>query len=316
MENVYVYTIKEDNTISLKRVYGNHPVLQIPSTIDGMIVSEIGAYCFSLNNKLKGNECYTESNLFGLSELCGNNIQSVVLPDGIIRIDSFAFYNCRKLKSITFSDSIKEIGSDVFLNCSSLHDIYVSCSYQKPTVLKYVLRQMSWDVEVHFLDEVTLLFPEYFEVYDVIGPAHVFGMNIEGEGYRCRQCFKNNCIQLEEYDSVFSKLSQEESVSTSCRFALNRLLYPKELNNELLYKSFIQQHSLDASLIVLKKEIDVFNQKSQLEKMIQNNYIDLDTMNVLIDYASKHEMVEILTYLIQWKKQYFIKKKTYDFEDF
>lgn len=81
------------------------------------------------------------------------------------------------------------IGSDVFMNCLRLNHIYYDCSIFDVTFLKQILTQITWDVEVHFLDS-SIFYPEYNGGYDEVGPAHIFALNIEGEGFRMRQCLK------------------------------------------------------------------------------------------------------------------------------
>ena len=77
-----------------------------------------------------------------------------------------------------------------------------------------------------------LLFPEYYESYDEIAPAHVFGRNIEGEGFRARQCVRAGEIDFALYDSIFQKACAEERETTLNRLALNRLCYPVGLTGE------------------------------------------------------------------------------------
>ena len=48
-----------------------------------------------------------------------------IIPDGIIEIDSFAFYNCTHLKSINIPDSVTVIEDYVFDNCTNLQSIYI-----------------------------------------------------------------------------------------------------------------------------------------------------------------------------------------------
>lgn len=305
----YCYEVKEDGTIRLLRVFGNVSMIEIPSSIDHRIVSEIGEYCFSRTNK-KG---FKSKHLL---EIAGENVESISLPSTITKINSFAFYNCRKCFEIKFFNPVMEIGSDVFLNCNSLHSISMMCNHDTITSLKLILKQINWQVDVHFLDAV-LSFPEYYENYNVIGPAHIFGMNISGEGYRARQCFKNNQFMIHEYDDVFSKLCIEESKKVLCHFALNRFLFPCDCNEHHLqqYIDYIQRNSLDTSLpILLDDEINKENKIWILNKLI--HYMDVSCLNQLIEKASELDMIEISTYLIQWKKEYFTVKNTYNFEDF
>ena len=56
--------------------------------------------------------------LFAFASL--ENIEHVVLPEGITEIPIEAFYNCKNLKSITIPDSVKSIGTNAFYGCSNL----------------------------------------------------------------------------------------------------------------------------------------------------------------------------------------------------
>ncbi len=46
--------------------------------------------------------------------------ESCVIPEGVTRIGSFAFYRCHNLKEITFPDGLLEIGRGAFLSCNHL----------------------------------------------------------------------------------------------------------------------------------------------------------------------------------------------------
>ena len=48
------------------------------------------------------------------------DVESVILPDSISRIESHAFYGCRKLKDITFGNSLNYIGNSAFEDCINL----------------------------------------------------------------------------------------------------------------------------------------------------------------------------------------------------
>ena len=77
-----------------------------------------------------------------------------------------------------------------------------------------------------------------------IAPAdYVFGRNIEGEGFRARQCVRAGEIDFALYDSIFQKACAEERETTLNRLALNRLCYPVELTGEKrqMYESYIRR---------------------------------------------------------------------------
>ena len=47
-------------------------------------------------------------------------ITSVVIPSGVVQIQSLAFFNCSELTSVTLPASVREIADDAFSGCSSL----------------------------------------------------------------------------------------------------------------------------------------------------------------------------------------------------
>ncbi|MDO4466383.1 MAG: leucine-rich repeat domain-containing protein [Bacillota bacterium] len=298
-EYMYQYKIKSDNSAILYRIYGTDMNIVLPKEIDGHPLSEIGPYCFSASNHIpKDVLCTTLTD--NLYELCGNQVESVEFPNTIRSIGSHAFYNCKNLKQITISSSLQELGYDAFVNATKLHDIYIQEHSSTPTIIRYLLRQITWDVDIHFQDQ-TLFYPEYYEVYDEIGPAHIFGMNIQGEGFRLRQCIKNDIVHLEEYDSVFEKLCIEESPKTLMHFALIRSLQKPDL-----YKTYILEHQKD----LLKIDLEL----SVIEHLLKHQAITKESFDTLL---TQSESPQRTTQLIAWKKKYFsIQKSTYSFEDF
>lgn len=56
----------------------------------------------------------------------GRNVTSVIIPDTVVEIDSYAFKNCAYLKSIYIPGSVEKIGNGAFDNCFSLSNIIVA----------------------------------------------------------------------------------------------------------------------------------------------------------------------------------------------
>ncbi len=100
---------------------------------DGELSTAEAAAVTSLNNKFYLNEEITnfdELRYFtGLKRIGGfygcNNLTSVILPNGVITIDTYAFQNCYKLKSVTIPASVKNIFSDAFYGCENLDNVYI-----------------------------------------------------------------------------------------------------------------------------------------------------------------------------------------------
>lgn len=108
-----LFVVSDDGTISVKNkssyyVYGEgyyFPTnyVKIPSEIDGIKIKYI-AHDFFLNMK---------------------NIETVIIPKGVIAIGSGAFEGCSNLSSITIPEDLIAIGSYAFEFCSNLTSITI-----------------------------------------------------------------------------------------------------------------------------------------------------------------------------------------------
>lgn len=242
------------------RVYGKSGTVRIPETLEGFRVDALAPYCFSSDRHIpqgnhfmtQGEEAFAGENqdgLFGeLKEFSGNLVEEVVLPDTLTEIGASAFYNCKKLRRLTFGPALRGVGSDAFMNTQDFHEIILTCGPEDKTGLKQILAQIVSDMEVKFQGkegrEAVLFYPEYYESYDEIAPAHLFGRSITGEGFRARQGFREGCVDFAAYDGVFSQACVEESEQTLMKMALNRLMYPFALGevSALLYRKYLMGH--------------------------------------------------------------------------
>lgn len=293
MEYQIYYEEKRDHTLTILKMIGQSPVVYIPSIIDGKIVNEIGAYCFS-RSEIQSTWKHTDAIENGIV-LSLNYIEEIYCPDSILSIQACAFYNCRQLKAIHFHE-IQTLSHDVFMNCTSLHDLYSDSIHS----MKPMLAQIPWNVIVH-TPSFSIFFPEYYEIYNEIGPAHIFGIEIQGEGYRMRQCFKNNCFLLEEYDACFDKLKKEEKRDVSCFVAFIRLLFPEKIYEKKEYEDFFIENQDICLSWIDASNFDRFK-----------DYLKQDSILSLMD--TKKEDIELITKCIAYNRMRF-RKKRYNFED-
>lgn len=272
-EQWYCYQPLSERTVRVLRVFGRNSQVTIPRQIAGGEVAEIGDYCFSEKEPpgeyricsdraefqqvkdsagLGVRESSSRNPLFmqmcekeGLFSLTGRNLTRVELPDSIAKIGNFAFYQCRELENMTLGTEMIEIGSDAFMNCRRLCAFYFRGSPEGSSSLRQILAQRNGETSVYFVEQgqiqAALLYPEYSEQYDLIGPAHIFALNIQGEGFRARQCFRDGRVDYEAYDRIFALECGEESADTLCRMACNRLLYPVQLQERerKLYTEYV-----------------------------------------------------------------------------
>ena len=99
----YQYTILDDGTAEITAYTGHDREIMIPSVIDGIRVTSIGA------NSFWGN--YT--------------IRSLVIPEGVTTIGNSAFFQCEKLSSLVLPESLITIGYDAFRGLLSLTSVTI-----------------------------------------------------------------------------------------------------------------------------------------------------------------------------------------------
>ncbi|MDD7403137.1 MAG: leucine-rich repeat domain-containing protein [Butyribacter sp.] len=326
MENQYQYERLQDNTIRLLRVFGSSPEVVIPETICGMAVSEIGAYCFAQTNKTGNCEESGDASLRmqlcnegKIRELAGDYLQKVTLPDSIVSLGNLAFYQCRHLSELTIGRQLVQIGSDAFMNCRKLTSITIRGSVTQSSGLKQILAQRNAETSVHFCPkretEAVLIYPEYSESYDEIGPAHIFTLNIEGDGFRARQCFQDGIVSLSQYDQVFEQAVLRENEETLCRMAAMRLYYPTGLSQERKesYEKYLTEHAA-----VIGKRYIKEKEKRYLSFLIQYGYLADADLAECMQYAVTQGWAEGVREILQWQKQT-LENQTedaYGFDDF
>ena len=90
-------------------------------------IYEIAAYAFShfyLDNTRPGKNEDGEYDLDAKKDPLGNDtITSIVVPDGVITIAKYAFYNCSKLTDVVLPDTCEVIGNYAFAKCILLENI-------------------------------------------------------------------------------------------------------------------------------------------------------------------------------------------------
>lgn len=347
------WELAADGGARILRVYGTTPEAVLPKQIEGIPVTEIGAYCFAAQARLPENYNRTQievpgtaagsagagirsetgagmqpestgagtpPTVSGMRELAGEYPTHIVIPDTVGKLGNFAFYNAVSLQMLAIGRRLTEIGSDAFMNCRNLHFLLLHCGRGEGSGLRQILAQISHDLEVSFAGEggvwAKLLFPEYYESYDEIAPAHLFGRNIEGEGFRARQSFRDGVMDFVQYDVIFPKACAEEREETLCSLALNRLRYPVELGEapRRLYEEYLRAHAA-ALCALLTGERD-----TELAEFLCREHIfaraDLERC---IRYAAGDEWAEGSAYFLRLLNQYFPEKDVasgYTFEDF
>ncbi len=100
---VYDYYLLEDGTAEIAGCRNYPESLEIPTELNGITVTSIGAGAFR--------DCF--------------KLTDVVIPDTVTAIDDLAFWNCYQMTEITIPESVTKIGEGAFRECSSLTDIVI-----------------------------------------------------------------------------------------------------------------------------------------------------------------------------------------------
>lgn len=303
------------DTAEVLRVHAGSAKVTIPETLEGCRVNAIAPYCFSSASHIpKGDHFLTtvesqagrteekqmRAETADLKELAGNLVEEVIFPQALGELGASAFYNCKKLRRLVFGASLVQVGSDAFMNTIDFHEMTLKCGAGEKTGLKQILAQISADMEVTFRGkegiQAVLLYPEYYESYDEIAPAHLFGRSITGEGFRARQGFKDGIVDFAGYDSVFPQACVEESEKILSKMALNRLKYPYALTekNALMYREYLACHVENpAKEAVRERNLET------LRFLCEHGLLGDSSLKRTINYASETEWAEGAAELMQ-----------------
>lgn len=281
---IYEYEFKGEG-VRLLRVYSNCSKVIVPERLDKKSVTIIGEYCFApdrRNHKVSGSLASAIPNEKDVhfKEACGDDVTEAVLPDSVHTLERYAFMNCRHLQRVAVGKNLREIHSDVFMNCNSLEVLIMRADVLEKTGLRYMLNQLNRSISVRFCrlsdksadDGLSVhtkdmsgdgayeyqgmfYFPEYTESYEEIGPAHIFAMNVEGEGYRARQMFKDGILDVAGYDGIFKNASALEDVATLFYMSSGRLRYPILLADGLRkeYEKYLRIHGSEIIELVMHR---------------------------------------------------------------
>ncbi len=317
-----------NNYGKLVRVYADRQDVSVPEYVGDIRIIEIASYCFAQKRSLAVDRIIKESNIEEterseyIREICGDYLKSIVLPDSIETLESMAFYNCTSLEKISFGKNVRELGGDVFMNCDNIRGIYMRCNPVGSSGLKYILARISKEVEVIFTGDMgtwegisgRLIFTEYYESYDEIAPAHIFGVSINGEGFRARKCFTGDKVDYNRYDEIFEKLIPIENRKTLSRLALDRVMYPFDLSedSEKMYVSYINNNeNIMFSLLIEEKDINA------IEYLAEKNLVSSRCITEGVVKASENDWEEGAIAIISFKYKYYDKKmmgiKAYEF---
>ncbi len=133
----YKYYLNDNSEAVISRYLGSESIINVPETLDGHTVTEIGPMAFHGQSNdtpyfenIISDEMITSITLpetvtkIGHAAFSTNSIlERINLPSGIDNIPDSAFAYCKALTSIQFPADLKTIGAEAFFLCKELNEI-------------------------------------------------------------------------------------------------------------------------------------------------------------------------------------------------
>ena len=119
----------DDEAAQVAVVSGATPlegVLNIPSTLGGLEVREIGAYAFCDGDKVT--EVLIPASVIRIGKSAFDScigLTSVSIPGNVKEIGEAAFWDCHALESVNLAEGVEVLGVDAFCDCWSLGDVLI-----------------------------------------------------------------------------------------------------------------------------------------------------------------------------------------------
>jgi hypothetical protein len=132
----WIYSV-ENNQATITRYMGFGPVVNIPSEVNGIAVTKIGAGSSSPFRPPPPSTGYVNPYITSITipntvtiigpTAFGNlvGLTSITIPNSVTSIEMNAFYGCTGLTTITIPSNVTSIGSNAFQNCTGLTSITI-----------------------------------------------------------------------------------------------------------------------------------------------------------------------------------------------
>jgi hypothetical protein len=126
----YNYTVNSytTNTITIVTYTGPGGVVNIPNTINGLLVTGIGngeSTVFGYSSSITNITIPGSVTSIGDGAFSGCSMTNLTIPASVTSIGQSAFYDCTSLISVTSLGSVTSIGDSAFLECTSLTSITI-----------------------------------------------------------------------------------------------------------------------------------------------------------------------------------------------
>lgn len=264
MAQTFAYEQKGNSAV-IWRCFSRDTKAVIPERIDGLPVREIGPYAFSAHMdegglyrrmragqiRLSASLLLTDAENSALSEadgeavaglagrlpsLQGGQVEEIQLPDSVLRVGRYCFYNCSQLERLSFTGALLDWGSGVFTGCHRIKEVCVRTAPGEGALLQDMLEEVREELCVLWEEgendgkrTAKLMFPEFYEEGVENTPARILETHVHGSGLLYRNSFRDRRPDFRQYDLLFPYAQAQESEEFLIRLTLGRLRYPEGL---------------------------------------------------------------------------------------
>lgn len=318
---MYFYEVIDDH-IKILGCRGYDGFLKLPERIEGRVVTELAAYCFSdspgRGGSLTENElcCCDEEGLplkTGERELppklCGSQLKGLYLPKTIEKIGSYAFYNCYELEELECSSSISDLGAGLFTGCGGLRRLVIHVEEGKRSCMKELLSELRQELCVEYYSTrgyARLVFPEMFEESVENTPARIIMREMHGCGHRYRYCFDQSEFQFHKYDALFPHILVQEPERVVLELVLDRLFYPLDLYEQyrMEYEEYLREHFKGAASYTIRER------RPEEVLLLAEQYADSEKeLAFMTELAAGEAKTELVSGLTDIKRRRFPTKR-------
>lgn len=231
----FQYT-KKGSVVCVDKILDPDREVMIPETIGGCPVAELGAYV-----------------------LAGTEVESVHMPETVIKIGAYAFYGCKKLKKLYFHGTLEDIGTGIFADTRDIAFLDVTMKPGQRTCLKDILQELHQTVRVRLHEdgvESRLIFPEFYEEVLENTPGRQINSQMHGCGLTYRYSFHRRVFQPKSYDELFYMVTVQEPEELVCELAIGRLQYPQGLSerDREVYERYLREHWKAAAQVLIEAD--------------------------------------------------------------
>ena len=297
-----IYLYKRNKTgICIDRVYGYDAIVELPDMLEGLPVTELGAYIFSDHIDQAELEMMQEKENFctedgtetqpddDMPQAAGNRVEEIRLPRQLKKIGRYAFYNCFHLGKLAFYGKMQDLGAGALTGCHRMEQIFMETDEKGESGLRDFLTELPETLRVDMIingEHGRFWFPEFFEEGVENTPARILENHVHGSGIRYRNSFVHKKLNTLEYDRLFPYAVAWEQEQIVLNLALDRILYPVSMTEEARekYLVHIKEHAQQA--IKLLGEQKAYE---SMQKILKELSPDRATTEKMLETAQKAE---------------------------